>query len=89
MIGYDPLVIQNYSLANLPQVLAENPLAVCISSDFIYLDEIAEMAGEVKRHDPGIPIIAGGMLVKKVLNSGPGLFPQTLAWLDTFHGKRE
>ena len=85
--GYDPIVIQNYSLANLPQILAENPLAVCISSNFIYLDEIAEMASEVKRHDPGIPIIAGGMLVKKVLNAGPELFPQTLTWLETFHGK--
>jgi len=85
--GYDPLVIQNYSLANLPEILAKRPLAVCVSSNFIYLDEIAEMASEVKRYDAAIPIIAGGMLVKKVLNAGPALFPQTLTWLASFHGK--
>ena len=85
--GYDPLIIQNYSLANLSEILTERPLAVCISSNFIYLDEIAEMASEVKRHNATIPVIAGGMLVKKVLNTGPDLFPQTLSWLASFYGK--
>lgn len=85
--GYDPLIIQNYSLANLSEILTERPLAVCISSNFIYLDEIAEMASEVKRHNAAIPVIAGGMLVKKVLNTGPDLFPQTLSWLASFYGK--
>jgi len=85
--GYDPLIIQNYSLANLSEILTERPLAVCISSNFIYLDEIAEMASEVKRHNAAIPVIAGGMLVKKVLNTGPDLFPQTLSWLAGFYGK--
>ncbi|MCP3876381.1 MAG: radical SAM protein [Desulfobacteraceae bacterium] len=85
--GFDTHVIQNYSLADLKKVLDPKPLAVCISSNFIYLDEIGDIASEIKSIDPDIPIIAGGLLVKKVFNEGYGVFPQTMKWLQTFHGK--
>ncbi len=85
--GYDPLIIQNYSLTKLSEVLYKRPLAVCISSNFLYLDDIQEMATQIKEYDPRIPVIAGGMLVKKVLDAGQNLSPQTLNWLSTFQGK--
>ena len=85
--GFEPHIIQNFSLTDLHAELIPKPLAVCISSNFIYLDEIADMAGEIKGIDPDIPVIAGGLLVKKVLHEGYGLFPQTMKWLKSFHGK--
>jgi len=85
--GFEPEIIQNFSLADWPDLLREKPLAVCISSNFIYLDEIADMAVQIKGFDPQIPVIAGGMLVKKVLNAGPNLFPETMNWLATFQDK--
>ena len=45
-------------------------MAVCISSNFIFMNDINEMARKIKRCSPEIPVIAGGMLVKKVLH-GP------------------
>jgi len=85
--GFEPEIIQNFSLADWPDLLREKPLAVCISSNFIYLDEVADMAVQIKGFDPQIPVIAGGMLVKKVLNAGPNLFPETMNWLATFRKK--
>jgi anaerobic magnesium-protoporphyrin IX monomethyl ester cyclase len=85
--GFDAHIIQNFSLADLVVELSPRPLAVCISSNFIYLDEIGAMATAVKAVDPEIPVIAGGLLVKKVLNAGHGLFPQTMDWLRSFRGK--
>lgn len=85
--GFEPEIIQNFSLADWPGLLRKNPLAVCISSNFIYLDEIADMAVKIKGLEPQIPVIAGGMLVKKVLNAGPNLFPETMNWLATFQDK--
>ena len=85
--GYDPYIIQNYSLANLSDLLYRRPLAVCISSNFLYLDDIQEMATRIKDHDSRIPVIAGGMLVKKVLEAGQDLSSQTLNWLSSFQGK--
>ncbi len=85
--GFDAHIIQNYSLADLKTVLDPKPLAVCISSNFIYLDEIGDMASEIKSINPNIPIIVGGLLVKKVFNEGHGVFPETMKWLKTFHGK--
>jgi anaerobic magnesium-protoporphyrin IX monomethyl ester cyclase len=85
--GFEPEIIQNFSLADWPDILRKKPLAVCISSNFIYLDEIADMAVKIKGFEPQIPVIAGGMLVKKVLNAGPNLFPETMNWLATFQDK--
>jgi anaerobic magnesium-protoporphyrin IX monomethyl ester cyclase len=85
--GFDPHIIQNYSLVDIKAELSPKPLAVCISSNFIYLDEIADMADEVKAIDPNIPVIVGGLLAKKVLNNGHGVLPQTMKWLKSFHGK--
>lgn len=82
--GYDPLVVQNYSLVNLPDILEERPLAVCISSTFLYLDDIKEMARQIKTFDPTIPIIVGGILVKKIMHAGTHLALQTLNWLSGF-----
>jgi p-methyltransferase len=84
--GYDPFVVQNYSLVNLPDILEEKPLAVCISSTFLYLDDIKEIAQQIKRFDPTVPVIVGGILVKKVMNAGESLAPQTLKWLSSFSG---
>ena len=85
--GFEPEIIQNFSLADWPDLLRKKPLAVCISSNFIYLDEIGDMAVKIKGFEPQIPVIAGGMLVKKVLNAGPNLFPETMKWLATFQDK--
>lgn len=85
--GFEPEIIQNFSLADWPDLLRKKPLAVCISSNFIYLDEIGDMAVQIKGFEPQIPVIAGGMLVKKVLNAGPKLFPETMNWLATFQDK--
>jgi p-methyltransferase len=84
--GYEPLLIQNYSLAELPEALKGNPLAVCISSTFLYLDDIKKIASEVKAVNPSVPIIVGGTLAKKVLDRGPDIAPQTLDWISGFRG---
>jgi anaerobic magnesium-protoporphyrin IX monomethyl ester cyclase len=85
--GYDPIIVQNYATGNLPDLLGENPLAVCISSNFIFMNDIKEMARQIKQHAPHVPIIAGGMLVKKVLNAGEGFSKRTLRFLSGFDGK--
>jgi len=85
--GYDPIVIQNYATANLPDLIQERPLAVCISSNFMFMDDIGEIAAHVKACDPEIPVIAGGMLVKRLLDPGESLSPQALRSFAAFHGK--
>ncbi|MBW1799466.1 MAG: radical SAM protein, partial [Deltaproteobacteria bacterium] len=84
--GYDPVIVQNYSLENLHDILNEKPLAVCISSTFLYLDDIRDMAEEIKAVDHTIPVIVGGILVKKIMHAGNNLAPQTLNWLNSFSG---
>jgi len=85
--GYDPVVVQNYSLANLDELLQEKPLAVCISSNFIFMEDIKRIAAEFKEYEPHLSIIAGGMLIKKVMDEGQDLSPQALKYLSTFYGK--
>ena len=85
--GYDPIVVQNYATCNLSDLLGEGPLAVCISSNFIFMNDIREMARQIKHHAPHVPVIAGGMLVKKVLHAGEGFSEKTLGFLSGFHGK--
>jgi p-methyltransferase len=84
--GFDPLIVQNYALAELPDVLDGSPLAVCLSSNFVLMEDIKRMAREIKARDPEIPVVAGGMLAKKVLEEGEGLSPEALGYLETFHG---
>ncbi len=84
--GFEPHIVQNYSLADLSAILDETPLAVCISSNFVFMEDIKRMAREIKACDPNIPVIAGGMLVKKVLEEGDGLSPEALGYLETFSG---
>ena len=84
--GYDPIIVQNYAIVNLPDLLGEDPMAVCISSNFIFMNDIREMAGEIKQLAPHVPVIAGGMLVKKVLNAGEGFSKRTLGFMSGFHG---
>lgn len=85
--GYDPLLIHNFAILNLEETLKENPLAVCISSNFILLDDIKHMASEIKRIDPDIAVIAGGMLVKRLLDPGENLTSLYQDSLRAFHGK--
>jgi anaerobic magnesium-protoporphyrin IX monomethyl ester cyclase len=85
--GYDPLIIQNYSLTDIEGLLVDRPMAICISSTFVYLDDVLEMASRIKTLDPEIPVIAGGILIKKVLDAGSDLSDQTLEWLSGFYGK--
>lgn len=85
--GFKPKVIQNYSLAHLQDLLSQKPLAVCISSTFLYLDDIRQMAEEIKGYDPSVPVIVGGILAKKILDAGEALSTQTLKWISSFHGK--
>ncbi len=84
--GFDPLIIQNYSLADLCGIMAHKPLAVCISSNFVFMEDIKRMARDIKALDPDIPVVAGGMLVKKVLEEGDALSPEAMSYLETFCG---
>ncbi len=84
--GFDPIVVQNFSLADISRLLAERPLAVCISSNFILMNEIKEMAMKIKAISPQVHVIAGGMLVKKVLNAGEGLPRDALDYYSSFNG---
>lgn len=84
--GYEPLLVPNYSLADPSVLMRESPLAVCISSTFLYLDDIREIATRIKAMDPSVPVIVGGALAKKVLNRGSEIAPQTLRWISGFRG---
>ena len=84
--GYDPIIVQNHATANLPDLLEEDPLAVCISSNFIFMNDINEMGGIIKQIAPQVPVIAGGMLVKKVLNEGERFSDRTLDFMGGFNG---
>jgi anaerobic magnesium-protoporphyrin IX monomethyl ester cyclase len=85
--GYDPLLVQNYAVCSLPELLDEDPMASCISSNFVFMDDIKEMASRIKEHTPDLPVIVGGMLVKKILDPGEGLSREAKQYLSTFHGK--
>ncbi len=84
--GFEPDIVQNYALARLSGILDTDVLAVCISSNFIFMEDIRRMAGEVKALAPDMPVIAGGMLVKKVLEDGDRLSAQALSYLESFRG---
>jgi len=85
--GYDPIIVQNYATADLHDLLGEAPLAVCISSNFIFMNDIHEMAGAIKESAPHVPVVAGGMLIKKVLNAGERFSQQTLDFMAGFRGR--
>lgn len=85
--GYDPIIVQNYATADLPRLLEEDPLAVCISSNFIFMNDIHEMAAAIKERAPQVPVIAGGMLVKKVLNDGERFSEKTMDFMAGFEGR--
>ena len=85
--GYDPIIIQNYATGDLAGLLQESPLAVCISSNFILMNDIKIMAERIKHLAPHVAVIAGGMLVKKVLHQGENLTKGSLKFLSTFHRK--
>jgi anaerobic magnesium-protoporphyrin IX monomethyl ester cyclase len=85
--GYDPVIIQNYATGNLEKLLQESPLAVCISSNFILMNDIKIMAEKIKHLAPHVAVIAGGMLVKKAMHAGENLTEGTLKFLSTFHKK--
>ena len=85
--GYDPLIIQNHATGDLEGLLQESPLAVCISSNFILMNDIRIMAEKIKHLTPHVAVIAGGMLVKKVMHQGANLTKGTLKFLSTFHKK--
>lgn len=85
--GFDPDLVQNVSLVDLSEILNDPPLAACISSTFLYLDDIREIATEIKGINPEIPVIVGGILAKKVLDAGRDISPQTMNWLSGFFKK--
>ena len=85
--GYDPIIIQNYATADLNAVLQEQPLAVCISSNFMYMDNIQEIALRVKTIAPEVHVIAGGMLVKRLLDPGEKLSGEAFKSFSAFSGK--
>lgn len=85
--GYDPILIQNYAISDLNAVLQEQPLAVCISSNFMYMDDIRAIALQVKRRAPEVHVIAGGMLVKRLLDPGEKLSSEAFHSFSTFFGK--
>ncbi len=84
---YDPIIVQNYALSDLKQLLEESPLAVCISSNFMMMNDIREIAVRIKQIAPDVAVIAGGMLVKKAMHAGAELTKGTLDFISTFSGK--
>ena len=58
--GFDPVIIQNYATSDLDGLLQDSPLAVCISSNFILMNDIREMAMRIKKCAPDTAVIAGG-----------------------------
>ncbi|MBW1786733.1 MAG: hypothetical protein JRK53_08985, partial [Deltaproteobacteria bacterium] len=85
--GYDPVLVQNYAVTDLNEILREKPLAVCISSNFLFMEDIREIGLKVKRQSPETRVIAGGMLVKRLLDPGAHLSPRALSYWSTFFGK--
>ncbi len=85
--GFDPIIVQNYATVEIADFLQEDPVAVCISSNFIYMNDIRDMAVQIKQFAPKTAVIAGGMLVKKTLDPGDGLSPQAKGFFSTFCGK--
>ena len=85
--GFEPVIIQNYATCNISDFIGEDTLAVCISSNFIFMNDIKEIAEQIKEIAPDIPVIAGGMLVKKVLDAGEHFSKKTLDYLGEYHGK--
>ena len=85
--GFEPVIIQNYATCNVSDFIEEDTLAVCISSNFIFMNDIREIAEQVKQVAPELPVIAGGMLVKKVLDAGESFSRKTLDYLKEFQGK--
>ncbi|MBW1768535.1 MAG: radical SAM protein [Deltaproteobacteria bacterium] len=83
--GYDPVIIQNYTISDIEKILEQDPLAVCISSTFMYLHDIKEIGRHVKKSGREIPVIAGGVLIKRILDPGDGLSPQALKTYSSFH----
>jgi len=53
------VVVQNYSLTDPEQIARERPLAICISSTFLYLDHIREIALALKAASPATPSLWG------------------------------
>jgi len=85
--GFEPVIVQNYALTDPAGFLeVEEPLAVCISSNFIFMEDIKRISRDVKALNPCVPVIAGGMLVKKVLEEGDALNDQAKAYIQTFRG---
>jgi anaerobic magnesium-protoporphyrin IX monomethyl ester cyclase len=85
--GYDPVLVQNYAITDLNEILLEKPFAVCISSNFLFMEDIRKIGLQVKQHAPETHVIAGGMLVKRLLDPGNHLPPQALTYWSTFSGK--
>ncbi len=85
--GYNPHIIQNHATGDLEALLRESPLAVCISSNFILMNDIRIMAERIKNISPHVAVIAGGMLVKKAMHAGENLTKGTLRFLSTFNKK--
>ncbi len=87
MHGFEPVIVQNYATCNLSNLLGKDTLAVCVSSNFILMNDIREIAGQIKQIAPEVPVIAGGMLVKKVLDAGERFSKKTLDYLKEYQGK--
>jgi len=85
--GFEPVIVQNYATCNISDFIEEDTLAVCISSNFIFMNDIKEIADQVKQVAPELPVIAGGMLIKKVLDAGENFSRKTLDYLKEYHGK--
>lgn len=62
-------------------------MAVCISSNFMYMDDIREIALRVKKIAPEVHVIAGGMLVKRLLDPGEKLSSEAFKSFSAFSGK--
>ncbi|MBP6977482.1 MAG: radical SAM protein [Bacteroidales bacterium] len=64
--GYQTVTTYQCSDAELRRLAAADPLAICLSTTMILSTEsLKQLVLEIRRHMPGIPLIAGGVFVWK------------------------
>jgi radical SAM superfamily enzyme YgiQ (UPF0313 family) len=65
-LGYQTVTTHQCSDTELRRLAAEDPFAICLSTTMILSTEsLKQLVLEIRRHMPGIPLIAGGVFVWK------------------------
>ncbi len=84
--GFNPVVVQNWAAerAFFEELLTLHPLAVIISSTYLSMEAVKQIGARAKAKAPGVPVIAGGPLVNKIMRDGEEIAETTSRWLSGF-----